>query len=152
MCYYINFIKKVKYILSFIYLWRCFCAIKFGYLCKPAYNISSFFLEGARYIVSNGYSCLHKLSIFVFSFLFQLTQHYGQVCTPFALNFSSFDSGFLMAGPLTFRRFYDIFSLAKAKTKTCADSKIPREGAIWCKASVTLLPAIPLPSCREEMP
>jgi len=36
------------------------------------------------------------------------------------------------------------------KTRRCG--KIPREDAIWCKASVILPPWIPLLSRREEMP
>ena len=36
--------------------------------------------------------------------------------------------------------------------KTRRYGKIPREDAIWCKASVTLPLRIPLLSRREEMP
>ena len=65
-----------------------------------------------------------------------------------------FPDGFLPEKPLTFPGNCAIFSLIKATTKTRAGSKIPREGAIWCKASVTLQSAIPLPSrvCGNATP
>ena len=125
---------------------------KFIILCKPSTRYRSVFAGSPRHLVSNSYKYLHNVSSPVAFLLFWLPRHYGQVCRPFRRNFSSFDRGFLPTGPLTFQRFYGIFSLAKAKTKTCVPGKILREGAVWCKAPVTLPVTIPLPSRREEMP
>ena len=44
------------------------------------------------------------------------------------------------------------FLYKKAVMKTRGSGKIPREDAIWCKATVTLPETIPLLSCGEEMP
>ena len=56
--------------------------------------------------------------------------------------------------PIDFLKNLWYFSLGKAKTKTRADCQIPREDAIWCKASVTLRSTIPLPSrvCGNATP
>ena len=53
---------------------------------------------------------------------------------------------------LTFAKFCVRFSLIKAVMKTRFSGKIPREDAVWCKASVPLPERIPLLSRREEMP
>ena len=105
-------------------------------------------------MVSNSYKCLHKLSRYAVSSLFWLPRHYGQLHRPFRQNFSPFDNRFPPGKPLTFSKICDIFSMVKAKTKTCVGSKILREGAVWCKASVTLQSAIPLPSrvCGNATP
>ena len=53
---------------------------------------------------------------------------------------------------LTLGKICAKFLLDKAVTKTRVPGKIPREGAVWCKASVTLPEMIPLPSRPVEIP
>ena len=79
-------------------------------------------------MVSIGYNCLHKLSFSDDSTLFGLPQHYGQPQPPFRQNFSSFDRGFSPRFPLTFPKFYGIFSLDKSCDEDTRSRKDSQRG------------------------
>ena len=98
-------------------------------LCKPKTIYRSHPHASPRYLVSNSYNCLHKLSVSAVIFSFWLPQHYGQPQPPFGQNFSSFDKGLSPGFPLTFRKIYGIFSLDKSCDEDMRSRKDSQRGS-----------------------